>query len=110
MYIYIYIEEAKEIFLSRYLGLDATKPSFGVSDKARLKPDSSATETLNIEISPIASSDMMRSNKRITKTLIRLRGCAGWSAPLLFANRRRQVFSRRDPFGIFENVFLFYIG
>ena len=24
--------------------------------------------------------------------LIRLRGCAGWSAPLLFANPRRQVF------------------
>ena len=27
------------------LGLDATKPVFGVSDKARLKPVSSATET-----------------------------------------------------------------
>ena len=29
---------------------------------------------------------------------ISLRGCAGWSAPLLFANPRRQVFSRRGPF------------
>ena len=29
---------------------------------------------------------MTLSNKRITKTLIRLRGCEGWSAPLLFAN------------------------
>ena len=28
---------------------------------------------------------MMLSNKRITKALIRLRGCAGWYAPLLFA-------------------------
>ena len=28
----------------------------------------------------------MLSNKRIIKELIRLRGCAGWSAPLLFAN------------------------
>ena len=30
---------------SRILGLDATKPVFGVSDKARLKPVSSALET-----------------------------------------------------------------
>ena len=29
--------------------------------------------------------------------LIRLRGCAGWSTPVLFANPRRQVFSRRGP-------------
>ena len=36
--------------------------------------------------------------KRITKALIRLRVCAGWSAPVLFANPRRQVFSRRGPF------------
>ena len=38
---------------------------------------------------------MFLSKKRITKAVIRLRGCAGWSAPLLFANPRRQVFSRR---------------
>ena len=37
---------------------------------------------------------MMLSKKRITKALIRLRGCAGWSAPVLFANPRRQGFSR----------------
>ena len=29
---------------------------------------------------------MLLSNKRITKMLIRLSGCAGWSVPLLFAN------------------------
>ena len=29
---------------------------------------------------------MILSKKRITKALIRLRGCAGWSAPVLFAN------------------------
>ena len=29
---------------------------------------------------------MILSNKRITKVLIRLLGCAHWSAPLLFAN------------------------
>ena len=33
---------------------------------------------------------MVLSEKRITKALIRLRGCAGWSAPVLFANPRRQ--------------------
>ena len=41
---------------------------------------------------------MILFKKRIIKELIRLRGCAGWSAPLLFANPRRQVFSRRGPF------------
>ena len=40
---------------------------------------------------------MVLSKKRITKALIRLRGCAGWSAPLLFATLRRQVFSWRGP-------------
>ena len=29
---------------------------------------------------------MVLSKTRITKALIRLRGCAGWSAPVLFAN------------------------
>ena len=29
---------------------------------------------------------MILSKKRITKAMISLRGCAGWSAPLLFAN------------------------
>ena len=44
-----------------------------------------------IEISPVASLNMVLSKKRITKALIRLRGCAGWSAPVLFAKPRRQV-------------------
>ena len=42
---------------------------------------------------------MILTKKRITKALIRLRGCPGWSAPVLFANPRRQVFSRRGPNG-----------
>ena len=41
---------------------------------------------------------MILCNKRITKALSRLRGRAGWSAPLLFANPRRQVFSCRGPY------------
>ena len=32
------------------------------------------------------------------KALIRLRGCAGWSAPVLFTNPWRQGFSRRGPY------------
>ena len=46
----------------------------------------------------VASLGMILSNKPITKVLIRLRGCAGWSAPLLLANPRRQVFLRQDPY------------
>ena len=34
-------------------------------------------------------------DKRITKVLISLRGWAGWSAPVLFPNPQRQVFSRQ---------------
>ena len=65
----------------------ARKHVFGVSEKARLKPVSSATQTSwNSEISLVASFDMILSNKQITNVLIRLCGCAGWSAPLMFAN------------------------
>ena len=41
----------------------------------------SATRTLLA----IASKGIILSRQRTTKVLIRLRGCAGWSAPLLFA-------------------------
>ena len=77
-----------------YMGLVATKPVFGVSDKVSFKPAYSATETSKKnEISLVASLDMVLSKTRITKA-IRLRRCAGWSAPVLFLNPRRQVFSR----------------
>ena len=39
-----------------------------------------------IEVLPVASFDKIHSNKRITKVLIRLCRCVGWSAPLLFTN------------------------
>ena len=78
------------------LGLVATKPVLGVSDKVRFKPACPATEdSEKNEILLVASLDMVLYKTRITKALIRLRGCAGWSAPVLFANSRRQVFSRR---------------
>ena len=67
------------------MGCDVRKPVFGVSKQSEI------TET--IEISLEASPDIILYNKQSTKELIRLCGCAGWSAPLFFANPLRQVFS-----------------
>ena len=81
------------------MGLAATKRVYGVSDKVRFKPACSATETSKkYENLLVESLDMIHSKKRLTKALIRLRRCAGWSAPVLFANPRRQVFSRQGPY------------
>ena len=55
--------------------------------KVIFKPACSATETsYKIEFSLVASLYMIVSNKLITTALVRLCGCAGWSAPLLLAN------------------------
>ena len=68
------------------MGLVATKPVFRVSDKVSFKPVSLATMTgQKIKISLVACLHMILCTKRITKALIRLRRCAGWSAPVLFA-------------------------
>ena len=75
--------------------------SFGASDKARLKTASFATGTSwKIVISPVTNLHMILSNRWITKALIRQRGRAGWSEPLLVAKLERQIFSRRGPFVI----------
>ena len=67
------------------MGFVMRKPVLGVSDKARLKPVSSATETSKkIENMLDASLDRILSSKQIIKALIRLHGCTGWSAPVLF--------------------------
>ena len=51
------------------------------------KSFSSASKTnQKIEISAVASLDMILSRKQITQVQIRLRGCSVWSAPLLLAN------------------------
>ena len=60
------------------MGSTQNKPVYCVFDKARLKPVSLATETQSL--------NMKLSNERKTNVLIRLRGCAGGSAPLLFTN------------------------
>ena len=38
-----------------------------------------------LEILDLASICVLLSKQRTTKALVRLRGCAGWSAPLLYA-------------------------
>ena len=71
------------------------KPVVVVSDQAIHKFACSATETtMNIAISLAPNLDirMILSIKRITKALIRLRGCAVWYAPLLFANPEDSYF------------------
>ena len=69
------------------MGCDTRKPEFRVFAKVRIKSACSAIGTsYKIEISFVASLDMMLANKRITKALIRLCEGAGWSATLLFAN------------------------
>ena len=46
-----------------------------------------------LEILVTEIRDITLSRQRTTKALIRLRGCAGWSVPLLFAYDIRHVFS-----------------
>ena len=58
------------------------------------------SHTMKEPLSVLVSHVMILLDKRITKALISLCGCAGWSAPVLFANSRRQVFSRRGPYRI----------
>ena len=68
--------------------------SSGVSDQVRLKLACSATEaSMRLGILVTETRDITLSRQRTTKALIRLRGCAGWSAPLLFAYDIRHVFS-----------------
>ena len=71
------------------------KPVFGVSDKRSYKPVSLATDTYRkFKFLPVASF-RITIEKRITKALIGLGGCAGWSALVLFVTPRRQFFLRR---------------
>ena len=52
----------------------------------RYKPVCVATEARwKLEISDMETRGIILSKQQTTKVLIRLRGCTGWSAPLLFA-------------------------
>ena len=46
---------------------------------------------------------MILSSKRVTKALIRLRGCECWSAPLLFAKPPKTGFLASGPIFILTN-------
>ena len=62
------------------------KPVCGICDQVRLKLVCSASETsYGPEILDLASKGIILSRQRTTKALIRLHGCAGRSASLLFA-------------------------
>ena len=68
------------------MSLVTRKPVFGVFDQGRLKPVCSATEVRwRFEISDIETRGIILSRKQTPKALIRLRRCAGRSAPLMFA-------------------------
>ena len=51
------------------------------------------SHTEALEILAIVSRDIILSKQRTSKVLIRLRGCAGLSVPLLFAYDIRHIFS-----------------
>ena len=62
------------------------KTVFRVSDHARLKPTYSVTEiSKNAEILRITSLSIILYWELTIKALIKLRGCVGWSVPLMFA-------------------------
>ena len=60
-----------------------------VSNQVMLKAAYSGSEiSWNLEISLVASLAIILFGQRITRALISLLGCEGWSAPLLFTNPR----------------------
>ena len=90
--LFSFVSDSKYLWFYEHSKNQKKKPVFGAWDSNQ--PDQLQKLT---EISLVASLDMILSYKRITQALIRLRRCAGWSAPLLFVTSQRQVFSRRSP-------------
>ena len=73
--------------------------SSGIVEQVRFKPVCSATEACwKFETLDLASIRIILSKQRTIKVLIRLRWCAGWSAPLLFANGITHVFAWSGPY------------
>ena len=67
-------------------------------DQARHKPTCSAAEiSQRLEISDIRTREIILWRQRTTKVLIRLRGCAGWSASFVRICLK-QVFSWRGSY------------
>ena len=75
-----------------HLSLIMRKPIFRMYDHERLKPTCSATQTSKShEIAKEETGVIILPRQQTTKALIRLCGCAGWSAPLLFAYGKNGV-------------------
>ena len=73
------------------MGLDTRKPVFRVSDKVRVKPAAQLHRVARkLKFPFVKSLDKVLSSKQISKALIRLHRCAGWSEPVLFANPNAQ--------------------
>ena len=82
----ISLDRALDIHHSIILSHVTRKPVFGGCNQVRHKLACTAKEARQrLEISTIKTRGIIPSRQRTTKALIRLRGCAGWSAPLLFA-------------------------
>ena len=82
----LYLYKNNHFQIPIHMSFVTRKPVFGISDQVRLKPACSVTEvSQRLEISYTETRGIILSRQRITKALIRLRGCAGWSASLLFA-------------------------
>ena len=99
----IFVTEMIEIYLSH----DMTRQnvSSGVSDLVRHKLACSATEAcMNLEILVTETRVITLSRQWTTKALIRLRGCSGWSAPLLFASDIRHVFHAPAHFILTQHI------
>ena len=78
--------ETVKAWYPRHLSHVMRKPSLGLCKQVRLKPAYSATQpSKSHEIANKEIRDIILSRQWTTKALIRLRGCTGWSAPLLFA-------------------------
>ena len=78
------------------------KRVFGIFDQVRFKPAWSATEpSQNLETLDTASKYIILSKQRTAKVLIRLRGCTGWTASLMFAYGIKHVFAWPGPFDLF---------
>ena len=70
---------------------------WGVRDLVRFIPFCQPTETsLTIKSLHIACTAIILSTKLTTMALNRLRGCAVWSVPFMFACKKKSVFSLDD--------------
>ena len=74
-----------EIMIKGKMSLVRRKPVFGVFTRYDQPACSTTGTSWRLEILAIKTRGIILSRKWTTKVLIRLCGCVGWSAPLLFA-------------------------